>query len=305
MNIRNRLINAYRTDGIKEIARKAFFHEIYKINNKKTKRKVHEESIHYGLYNGEREVPIVVSLTSFPDRLESIHICLKSLLLQELKPDRIIVYLGNDSSDEQITPEMQALKKYGIEYRIDSEKNLIAHKKYFYAMQEFPDSIIVTADDDLYYPSNWLKSLYESYLKYPNAISARRVHKMRYDSCGELLPYNNWIDQCRSENEPSFYLFGTGGSGKLYPPHILVKETFNDNVFMDICKFADDVWLKCMEVLSDVPTVWVPSFEVDLESVKQASRYKLSNDNVHNCLNDELLKNVMNKYCIKVEDFFK
>lgn len=87
--------------------------------------------------------------------------CLKSLVSQAEKPDKIIVYLGNDTTENMITDEMHNFEKFGIEFRIDYEKNLMPHKKYYYAMQ---------ADDDIVYPRDWLRSLYQSYLKYPSSL---------------------------------------------------------------------------------------------------------------------------------------
>lgn len=304
MNILKRIINAYKSGGVKEIIRKTAFHYVYRFNNRITKMKVDNATLEYGLYESdERQRKIIISLTSFPSRFKGIHICLKSLLLQSIKPDKIIVYLGCDSSEEMLTNEMKELMKYGIEYRFDYELNLLAHKKYFYAMQEYPNDIIVTADDDLYYPNNWLESLIKSYQKYPDAISARRVHLMKIEK-GIICNYNSWEDQCRRKREPSFDLFGTGGSGKLYPPGCLKKCTFDVDAIIKLSLTADDVWLKCMEVLSGVKVVWVKSNEVDQISVENKQEIALSNKNVDLCQNDILLKNVMNAYGIESQDFF-
>ena len=305
MNIWDRIKNAYASGGFEEIVRKSFFHYIYIFNSRITKASVNCRKLQFGLNQSDkRKEKIVVSLTSFPLRFNKIHICLKSLLLQKVKPDRIIVYLGSDSSRDQFTKEMLDLEQYGVEYRIDSERNLKAHKKYFYAMQEFPNDIIVTADDDLYYPSNWLSSLLKSYRKYPNAISARRVHLMRQED-GSLLPYNMWKDQCRSVLEPSFSLLATGGSGKLYPPHCLKECAFDETRFKELCFDADDVWLKCMEVVNGIPVVWAKNWEVDQLGVGSNEKGALSKQNVDCSHNDVCLKNVVNFYNIPTSRFFE
>ena len=305
MNIADRIKNAYSSGGFKEVFRKSFFHYIYRLNNFKTKFVLDCKKIEFGLNTTEkRREKIIVSLTSFPPRFDQLHLTLKSILLQSEKPDRIIVYLGSDSSRGQFTKEMLDLERYGVEYRIDSERNLKAHKKYFYAMQEFPNDIIVTADDDLYYPSNWLLSLIKSYNKYPNAISARRVHLMKQKD-GILLPYNMWKDQCRSIVEPNFSLLATGGSGKLYPPHCLNECAFDDKIFKELCFDADDIWLKCMEIISGIPVVWAKNWEVDQLGVGSNQKGALSKQNVDCSHNDVCLKNVMNFYNISTSHFFE
>lgn len=305
MNIFERLKNAYASGGLKEITRKVFFHYIYRLNNYKTRFLVHKKKLEYGLNsdNGS-EKKVIVSLTSFPPRFEKIHLCLKSLLLQSVKPDKIIVYLGSDSSRDLFTKEMFALEQYGVEFRIDSSRNLRSHKKYFYAMQEFPEDVIVTADDDVYYPSNWLLTLLKSYEKFPKAISARRVHRMKRNG-NELLRYNLWEDQCRRINTPSFNLIATGCGGILYPPHSLNEAAFDEETIKNLCFAADDIWLKCMEVLNGMPVVWVKNWEIDLLDVEPAQQEALSASNVDYQQNDALLKNVMKHYNISTENFFR
>ena len=61
----------------------------------------------YGLNRKQRDIRIIVSMTSYPKRFKTIIMPLKSLLLQSVKPDRIIVWLGSDSSEEMLTQEMK------------------------------------------------------------------------------------------------------------------------------------------------------------------------------------------------------
>lgn len=305
MNIYERLKNAYASGGLREIARKSFFHYIYRFNNRITKASVNRKKLQFGLNQSEnRKEKVIVSLTSFPARFAEIHLTLKSLLLQSEKPDRILVYLGSDSSKDQFTQEMLDLEKYGVEYHIDSSRNLKSHKKYFYAMQDFPDDIVVTADDDVYYPSNWLSCLLNSYRKYPEAVSARRVHLMKRNG-NELAQYNWWEDQCRRIDKPSFALIATGCSGILYPPHCLPATAFDENLIRELCFEADDVWLKCMEVLNNVPVAWAKNWEVDLLDVATSQKGALSSLNVDCSKNDAYLRNVMSHFNISVEKFFE
>lgn len=304
MNVLERLKNAYAGGGLREIARKSFFHCIYRINNYKTKFIVNHKKIEYGLNTTEaREKKVIVSLTSFPPRFDRIHVCLKSLLLQRVKPDKIIVYFASDTPKNSLTNEMLQLEKFGVEFRFDEMRNLRSHSKYFYAMQEFPEDLIVTADDDLYYPSDWLESLLKSYRKHPGAISARRVHRMKRDD-KDLLLYNLWEDQCRGVRKPSNDLLATGCGGVLYPPHCLDARAFDEKNIKELCYAADDIWLKCMEILSKTPVVWTKNWEVDQLGVESAQREALSSQNVDRLHNDTCLKNVIDFYNIPVESFF-
>ena len=306
MNVTERLKNAYSSGGMKEIIRKLYYFGLYKKNGMKIVADVEKRELEYGVLDDDkkREIPVIVSLTTYPKRFGDMELCLKSLILQSVKPDKIIVYLGKDSADISLPYNLEKYKEYGVEFKCDGTCNLKSYKKFYYAMQEFSDAIIITADDDIIYPVNWLESLLESYKKYPHAISARRVHLMRLNG-SELAPYNSWIDQCREIREPSHSLFATGCGGILYPPHSLYFRAFDREVFMDICSSADDVWLKCMGFLNDFPVVWVPNNEVDLPEVENTNMTALQNNNVGKNMNDMFMKNVMMKFDINPKMFFE
>lgn len=304
MNIIKRLRNAYDSGGISEVIRKSYYHMLYIYNGKKIVAKVHKANCEYGIKRDESfGQKIIVSMTTYPKRFSDLELCLKSLLLQTIKPDKIIVYLGADSVGMDLPSNIKRFEEYGIEFKIDEENNLRSYKKFFYAMQEYPDDVVITADDDIIYPDDWLESLVNSYKKYPHSISARRVHMMKLQY-GEIAPYNSWKDQYRKEIKPCNALFPTGCGGVLYPPHSLDERAFDKDVFMDICTNADDVWLKCMALLNGYPTVWVPNNVIDLPEVENSYVTALQNNNVGQNMNDVYLKKVMSRFQIDPQRFF-
>ena len=303
MDIKKRLINSYSYGGMKEIVRKIIYYYIYKINNAITTKENEKAPLEYGLNKKEREDTIVVSLTSFPARFSKLDLCLKSIITQKFKPDKIIVYLGSDSSESMLTEDLLCLKKYGVDFRFDKEKNIMSHKKYYYAMQEYPYSIIITADDDVIYPKDWIESLYNSYKKYPSAVSARRVHLMKRR--GDIfLPYDHWEDQCRRVTEPTMNLIATGNSGVLYPPHCFGDMLFDITAIENLCIRADDLWLKCAEVKYKIPIVWVRNWEVSPAGIEFETDEKLSNLNIFTGKNDDVLYKLMDHFEICIDDFF-
>lgn len=110
-------------------------------------------------------------------------------------------------------------------------------------------SVIVTADDDMFYPKDWLKILYDSYQAEPQYIHCHRAHLMVKAPDGKLKKYRDWKLRSPGIQGPSPLLFPTGIGGVLYPPGFLHKEVFNEAVFMRICPTGDDIWLKAMSLL--------------------------------------------------------
>lgn len=173
-----------------------------------------------GVEEPSRQQKIIVSLTSYPKRFRYLHLTVKSLLLQTVKPDKIILYLGDDARDVPLPEALVRLKKKGlsIEYRTG---NLRSHKKYVYAMQEYPDDLVITVDDDMLYEPQLVARLLASYARYPNAVSARRVHRMAKKTDGTIAAYNDWEYECKTIVKPQMDLFPTTGSGVLFPAHCM------------------------------------------------------------------------------------
>ena len=210
----------------------------------------------------EKNIPeIIVSLTSYPARLASLNIVIRSLLRQKYKPAKICLYLGTDTKSEDIPKKLiKFQKKYKNSFEIKTGyEDLKPHKKYFFAMQEYPESIIITVDDDLIYDCNLIKDLYTSYQKYPDCISARRVNQITKSSSDKVNPYSKWNWEYKENKEPSFDLLATGCGGVLYPAKILPSDTFNADNIRNHCLNTDDIWLKFMELKNNVKVVFTNS----------------------------------------------
>lgn len=287
--------NEYKENGVSGVLKRLF----YVLPNRYVINKIQKAPLQYGLNHNEvRNEKVIVSLTSYPDRFDNIYLCLKSLLLQDYKPDRIVVWLGSDTRQSDMTQEMLSLEEFGVEYRFDTTLNLRPHKKYFYAIQEFPDDIVITVDDDSVYPANTISSLIRSYQSHPLAVSARRVHLMTYDKQGNLLPYSDWKYEYRKLKEESKSLLAVGVGGILYPPHTFDDRAFDIERIQALCLGADDIWLKYMEILRGINVVWVPSFFPHPPAL--TSKASLGQSNVGAGKNDEYLARMSEAYEISL-----
>ena len=109
----------------------------------------HKRDSHMGI---DRNGKLIVSLTSFPARIELVWMTIASLMNQTMKPKKIILWLSEEQfqTEESIPQTLLALRKRGLEIRFCED--IKPHKKYFHTMQEYPDDIVVTVDDDIFYP---------------------------------------------------------------------------------------------------------------------------------------------------------
>jgi len=248
--------------------------------------------------NGTYIPKIIVSLTTWPARINTVHIAIKSILEQTYKPDKVLLYLAKSQFPELDSGLPESLKKMrdqGLEIRWCDE-DLKSHKKYYYAMRDYPEDIIITVDDDLIYESHMVEKLLKSYKSHPYAVSAMRTHLMKFDGVGNVLPYKEWVmEQRKVVGIPSMRLFATSGAGTLYPPHCMSKELFNKEILAKLCLKADDIWLKIMQVMANTPVVLVTD-KCWLKYVPDTQDVALYKSNGGQGQNDVQIQNVLNYY---------
>ena len=75
------------------------------LNNLDNKSIVKETISGYALNTEPREETVTVSLTSFPARIEYVHLAIKSLMLQSYKPDRVVLWLAEEQFPDHKLPE--------------------------------------------------------------------------------------------------------------------------------------------------------------------------------------------------------
>ncbi len=248
--------------------------------------------------NEQRKEKITVSLTSFPARIGKVAQTLVPIMQQTLKPDRIVLCLSNQEfpqKENELPEELLKLREHGLE--ILWGDNLRPHNKYFHTMRKYPDDVIITVDDDIKYTTNLVERLVQSYGKNPRAVNTLRAHLMTFNEEGKLNPYRRWIYQCSAFiGKPLMSLIATGVGGVLYPPHIIKHCDFlNAARIEELCLCADDIWLKCMELLSGVPVVLAAPCK-DLEVIEGTQEITLGEENVRGTRNDDYLNAISAHY---------
>jgi hypothetical protein len=199
---------------------------------------------------------IIVSLTSFPERINDLWITIDSLMRQSYLPKRVILYLSIDQFPKGLNSLPKSLLRY-CKYGLDIEfkkDDLKPHKKYFYAMQDYPNDLLVTVDDDLYYQKDALSNLIDIHKKYPEAVCANVIRIINFDSEGVVLPYGEWNSGFSSRDCPSHKILAVGGGGILYPISLFKdRSMFDVNFIKENALYTDDLWLKAYELINDIP----------------------------------------------------
>lgn len=251
-----------------------------------------------GLNKNKRESLIIISLTTIPCRIKYLHYTLANIFNQTVLPDKIILYLAKEEfKHEDIPKHVLDLEKKGLE--IQFVENIRSHKKYYYAMQTYPDALIITIDDDILYRKSLVEALYNSYIENPTCISCMRANRIKKGSNGEVLPYSKWDINVKDE-QASYDLLAVGAGGILYSPHLLSQKAFDVEELSKRAIYADDIWLKGAQLANGIK-VKIAScsrlYEIHLANRKQ-QKEALSHENVKH-RNDESIRLVSEWFDVK------
>lgn len=192
---------------------------------------------------------LTVSLTSYPPRFPGLPHTLRSILDQRVKPDRTVLWIA-EADVAALTPAILELRDHGLE--ILACDDLRSYKKIVPTLARWPDSFIVTADDDVYYAPDWLGSIVDRFDPNAPAVVCRRAHRPTRLPDGRMRPYAEWETEFIQSPgaAPREDLMPTGIGGVLYYPGVFSNQVTDVDTFRRLCPNADDLWLYWMARLN-------------------------------------------------------
>ena len=244
----------------------------------------------------ERDKKIIVSLTSIPERIEIVYYAVKSLMLQSYQPDRILLWLAKEQFEKiKIPKELLALKNMGLE--IHFCKDLKPHKKYYYAMQEQGDNLLLTYDDDLIYPPDSIEKLVCWHEMYPDCIICNRAQTLPLTDDGRLKSCLEWkvyfSEGCQS---PSDKIMASTGGGCLYPPHCFGERVYHLDEINKYALFADDLWIKTMALFYNIKIVKTTKNQKPFTVIRNSQEVNLTGTNDVLKKNDETVRKLQQDF---------
>ncbi len=288
------------TEKLCNAVRKRVAKEIYGVA--RMMRLVCKKPIFHPSYNENNE-NIIVSLTSTVSRIRHIFPTLYSLALQTRKPDLIVLWLGDACNYPKAV--ISKIESMGI--KIEYRKDLGPNTKYFYAFTEYKSNIVITVDDDILYHEDMIEELYCTFLKNPNLIIARRVHKIRFNTDKLPVKYRNWLWEYQAASKPAYDLLATGVGGVLYSPEVMSLKCWENTEFLKVCPACDDIWLKFCELSQKIKVCAVEGSKFYNDVInKKTQKNALAVENVDKEKNDENIRScakyfgMSNDLCEKV-----
>ena len=226
------------------------------------------------------EERLIVSLTSYPARIYKVAQVISTLMVQIRRADMIILWLAEDEfpqKEKELPEELLELRNYGLSIRWCD--NIKPHKKYFYTMQEYPNDIVITVDDDVYYSPRLISTLYDAYQKNKHSVICLRANRITrppdkhtYDYAKFKIAFKEVCDVPLTDVLP------TGIGGVLYPPHSIPQTAFNKELIKKNCLCQDDIWLKIWSLINGYTSVIVKS-KIHIDTMDEFQENCLHIDN--------------------------
>jgi hypothetical protein len=184
----------------------------------------------------------IVSLTTFPERADHAWIPIECMGKQICKPGRIILTVSREEFPSKCLPkELIEQKERGLEILWVNE-NTKSYKKILPIIKDCHKSILITIDDDIFFPPNFIETLLRLHRTHPRHLIGMRARHARLDHEDNLLPYRKWPLLKKAREGRSIFLTGAGGI--LYPQQAFQNpDFFNYELASKLCPYADDVWI--------------------------------------------------------------
>jgi len=252
--------------------------------------------------NTSDDTHYLISCTTYYPRFKHAHSAIESALTQICSCKYSVhLYLARADVIKNggiIPSKIENLTKKGLKIFI-VEEDFLVHNKYVHALRGHPEKTIITIDDDIIYPNDFLDRLIQKSYQFPGCIVCFRGHFLSFDEKGKLLPYNLAINR-RLDNYkrhlPSLCLLPTGVSGVLYPPASLHEIAVDNNLFMALSPHADDIWLKAASLLRGTLCVQIGNRNVLFPTTPGTQVISLAQANVAYGENDRQLEACFSRY---------
>jgi hypothetical protein len=182
----------------------------------------------------------VVSLTSHPERFNTLSQTLNSLLAQRLIAKNIYLNIAQEDISK-LPNSVKNFESNGL-IKIISCENLGPGKKLIPTLKLEKSLPIIVVDDDLIFETDLTLKLMIAHHLSPGTIIASRVHKIIHTPEGKISAYVNWQKNYSLSDGPSMDLFATSGAGTLYKAEFFHSDVTDEKAYTELAFHTDDLW---------------------------------------------------------------
>ena len=244
--------------------------------------------------NGKKQL-VIVSMTTIPKRKQRLMDNLPALLNQTYRYDKLIINIDDNLSEEDYK-WYDELKQLDSRIEINkAEAKWRSCNKLLPTLKKYPHDIIITLDDDVYYPKDSVRYLVEEHMKHPQCVIAHEINPILVSE--DYVTYLNGYDTKLMQVEWGKYLSNCA----LFPPYTFDGTDLYDYDKMMDCTNGthDELWFWVQSTLNGVQCVglnYVRSFAPEMLQQYQEGEYCLSAFNNTESKIDEYMKKINKMY---------
>lgn len=223
---------------------------------------------HLAIY---KKVNYIVSMTTIPSRKKWFKEYVDSILKQSFYFDKFVINI-DDNLTEGDYEFYESIKDFDERIEI----NVCDHKwrscnKLLPTLKKYSNSVIITVDDDIYYPKDSIKKLVEEYEKNSDCIICLSSNPIKFNDnkYGGIFIVD---DVCFGQKGYSKYL----SNCCLFPPHIFDNSDLFDYDKMIMCTkgLHDELWFWVNSTLNGVKSINVNNYLINVDSYTFEGTYE-------------------------------
>ena len=223
---------------------------------------------------------VVVSLTTYGPRLKTVHLTIESISSGSAKPSRLVLWLDERTRSVPLPPAVTRLQKRGLD--VQYTKDFRPHTKYFPYILESQATVspLVTADDDVLYPSSWLASLVTAAKAAPpKTVVCHRAQRLQLNDDG-IQNYRTWSEA--TDASRNIRNVATGVSGVYYSLSFQQALLAAGSEFDRDFATADDLWLHLVGLRSGFSAKQLNDRPGNFPTVPRSQKVSLVSSNLLN-----------------------
>ena len=225
----------------------------------------------------------IVSMTTIPSRLHMLEVNLESLLNQSYQFDKLVINIDDNISKEDLE-KYEKLKAISSKIELNQcESKWRSCNKLLPTLQRYPNDVIITVDDDVYYQDKCIEELVKHYELLPTPqkiIIAHEINPIFIKQQENYVGYYNTWDYKFKQVEYGKYL----SNCCLFPPHV-----FDGTMLFDYEKMMkytnglhDELWFWLCSTLNGIQCIglnYIQSFEGEVKVKYEEGDFTLGSIN--------------------------
>lgn len=223
---------------------------------------------------------VIISLATYNRRLPKIKQTLPMIISQKCPYKKIIINVQDDCNNDEFR-QFEEFKKLSDKIEVVKRPaKWRALNKIIYTYREYPDDIIITCDDDIFYDDYLFSALLDMHTKHPECIIAHEINPVIIENDGKIrTPI--CVEPKLLQVEFGKYMTGCC----LFPPHIFDGSSIRIDDYDRFIELTDgvndEIWLWTLSTLLGVQCIglnYTYSFDLDCAAMPPED-FALSNIN--------------------------